>query len=66
LLDAVSALLLHPGSKSEAAASVNISRPVFYDRLGKAERLLGVSLDDPDIRVSLHVSLMAQDVAGAS
>jgi purine catabolism regulator len=29
------------------------------------ERLLGVDLDDPDIRVSLHVALVADEVARA-
>ena len=33
LLDAVRALLSHPTSKSDAAASLHVSRPVFYDRL---------------------------------
>jgi purine catabolism regulator len=63
LLDAVRALVRHPGSKSQAAASLHLSRPVFYDRLAKAERVLGVDLDDPDIRVSLHVALVADEVA---
>jgi purine catabolism regulator len=62
LLDAVRALLNNPTSKSDAAASLHVSRPVFYDRLSKAERVLGVSLDDPDIRVSLHVALVAEEV----
>lgn len=66
LVDAVRALLENPVSKSKAAASLHISRPVFYDRLAKAERLLGVHLDDPDIRVSLHVALVADDLAGQS
>lgn len=64
LVDAVRALVSHPTSKSDGAASLHISRPVFYDRLAKAERLLGVDLDDPDIRVSLHVALIAEEVAG--
>lgn len=63
LLDAVRALVRHPVSKSEAAASLHISRPVLYDRLAKAERVLGVDLDDPDIRVSLHVALVADELA---
>ena len=58
------ALLWHPESKSRAAASVHLSRPAFYDRLAKIERLLGVDLRDPDIRVSLHVALMARELAG--
>lgn len=64
LLDAVRALVRHPASKSEAAASLHVSRPVFYDRLAKAERVLGVDLDDPDIRVSLHVALVADELRG--
>lgn len=66
LTEAVRALVTHPTSKSEAAASLHVSRPVFYDRLTKAQRLLGVDLDDPDIRVSLHVALLAEDVAESS
>jgi purine catabolism regulator len=66
LVDAVRALVTHPASKSEAAASLHISRPVLYDRLAKAERLLGVDIDDPDIRVSLHVALLAEELAAGS
>lgn len=63
LLEALRALVTHPTSKSAAAASLHVSRPVFYDRLAKIETLLGVDLDDPDIRVSLHVALVAEDVS---
>jgi purine catabolism regulator len=63
LLATVAALVSHPSSKSAAAASLHISRPVFYDRLAKVERLLGVDLEDPDIRVSLHAALVADEVA---
>jgi purine catabolism regulator len=63
LLDAVRALVSHPSSKSDAAASLHVSRPVFYDRVAKAERVLGVDLDDPDVRVSVHVALLADEVA---
>ncbi len=62
LLDAVRALVRHPCSKSDAAASLHMSRPAFYDRLAKIERLLGVDLDDADIRVSLHVAVVADEV----
>jgi PucR family transcriptional regulator, purine catabolism regulatory protein len=65
LLDVVRALVRHPGSKSEAAASLHMSRPAFYDRLAKVERLLGVDLDDPDVRVSLHVAVLADEVLSA-
>ncbi|GAA2380211.1 PucR family transcriptional regulator [Dactylosporangium salmoneum] len=65
LLAAVRALLMYPTSKSDAAASLHISRPVFYDRLAKAERVLGASLDDADIRVSLHVAIIADEIGSA-
>ncbi len=62
---ALRALLLHPASKTEAAASLHLSRAAFYDRLARIEALLDVDLDDPDVRVSLHVALVADDVFGA-
>jgi purine catabolism regulator len=62
LTEAVRALVTHPTSKAAAAASLRVSRPVFYDRLEKAARLLGADLDDPDIRVSLHVALLADEI----
>lgn len=63
---ALRALVSHPGSKSEAAASLHLSRPVFYDRLARLERALGVDLDDPDTRVSLHVALLADEMVSAA
>ena len=66
LLAAVRALVQHPGSKAAAAASLHLSRPVFYDRLARAQRVLGVRLDDPDIRVSLHVALLVEEIGAAS
>lgn len=63
LVATVAALLNHPHSKADAAASLHLSRPAFYDRLAKVERLLGVDLDDPEIRVSLQVALVADEVA---
>lgn len=66
LLAALEALLLHPASKTEAAASLHLSRAAFYDRLEKIEQVLGVDLDDPDVRVSLHVALVADELAGKS
>ncbi|TGN66886.1 PucR family transcriptional regulator [Nocardioides eburneiflavus] len=65
LIGSVRALVENPASKSQAAASLHLSRPVFYDRLAKVERLLGAKLDDPDIRVSLHVALLAQQLLTA-
>jgi purine catabolism regulator len=65
LLDTVRALVRHPGSKSEAAAELHLSRSAFYDRLARVEQVLGVDLDDPDILVSLHVAVLADEVFGA-
>ncbi|TIC88500.1 PucR family transcriptional regulator [Nocardioides sp. GY 10113] len=62
LVAALRALVTHPGSKSDAAAALHVSRPVFYDRLAKARRVLGADLDDPDIRVSLQVALMIDEI----
>ena len=63
LLAALRALLLHPASKTEAAASLHLSRAAFYDRLARIERILGADLDDPDVRVSLHVALLADEMS---
>jgi purine catabolism regulator len=62
LLAALRALLLHPASKSDAAASLHLSRAAFYDRLARIEKVLGVDLNDPDARVSLHVALVADEM----
>lgn len=62
LVTALRALLEHPGSKSDAAAGIHLSRPAFYARLAKIESVLGTSLDDPDLRVSLHVALLADEM----
>lgn len=62
LVDAVRALVRHPKGKAAAAESLHVSRPAFYDRLLAASRVLGADLDDPDIRVSLHVALLAEEL----
>jgi purine catabolism regulator len=64
LLAALRALLLHPASKTEAAASLHLSRAAFYDRLARIESVLDADLDDPDVRVSLHVALVADELLG--
>jgi purine catabolism regulator len=64
LVAALRALLLHPASKTEAAASLHLSRAAFYDRLARIEAVLDADLDDPDVRVSLHVALLADELSG--
>ncbi|KQV71330.1 hypothetical protein ASC64_04625 [Nocardioides sp. Root122] len=66
LLAALRALLLHPSSKTEAAASLHLSRAAFYDRLARIEAVLDADLDDPDVRVSLHVALVADELLSES
>lgn len=63
LLQTVRALVTNPTSKTQAAASLHLSRPVFYNRMAKAGRVLGADLDDSDVRVSLHIALLVEEVA---
>ncbi len=65
LAEVLAALLTHPTSKTDAAASLHLSRAAFYDRVARLERVLGVSLDDPEVRLSLHVALIAEELAQA-
>ncbi|MGE4361621.1 MAG: PucR family transcriptional regulator [Mycolicibacterium sp.] len=60
LLDLLAGFLEAPGGKAAAAKSLLLSRPVLYERLAKIESILGVSLDDPYMRTSLHVAVMAK------
>jgi sugar diacid utilization regulator len=46
------------GNKALAAARAHLARPTFYQRLRHIERVLGVSLDEPESRASLHVALL--------
>jgi purine catabolism regulator len=46
-------------NKSAAADAAHLSRPSFYDRLHRVERVLGVDLDQVESCLSLHVALLA-------
>ncbi|MEE4540895.1 PucR family transcriptional regulator [Streptomyces sp. V4-01] len=48
-------------NKSAAAEAAHLSRPSFYDRLRRVERVLGVDLDQVESCLSLHVALLALD-----
>jgi purine catabolism regulator len=50
------------GNKTELARRMNISRPTLYDRLARIERILGVDLDDGEVRTSLHTALLIRDL----
>ncbi|SHH11569.1 PucR family transcriptional regulator [Streptoalloteichus hindustanus] len=62
-VDVLRAYCEHGGNKSAAAAAVHLSRTAYYQRLDRVERLLGVSLDDPESMLSLYVALLAAEVA---
>src|SRR5579875_198757 len=48
------------GNKAVAAQRAHLARPTFYQRLQHIERILGVDLDAPESRTSLHVALLLQ------
>ena len=62
LLGVLRTYLAHGRNKSAAADAAHLSRPSFYERLHKVERVLGVDLGDVESCLSLHVALLALDV----
>ena len=46
-------------NKSAAADAAHLSRPSFYERLHRIERILSVDLDSVESCVALHVALLA-------
>ncbi|MGW9211676.1 PucR family transcriptional regulator [Embleya sp. NPDC055664] len=50
--------LEHGRNKSAAADAAHLSRPSFYERLHRIERVLGVDLDQVESCLSLHVALL--------
>lgn len=46
-------------NKAVAAQQAHLSRPAFYERLRRIERVLDADLDDVESCVSLHVALLA-------
>jgi purine catabolism regulator len=52
----------HGGNKSAAAAAAHMSRTAYYQQLARIEQVLGVSLEDPESVLSLHVALLALNV----
>jgi PucR family transcriptional regulator, purine catabolism regulatory protein len=59
LVSDLAAFLESGGNKTLAASRAHLARPTFYQRLALIERVLGVSLADPESRASLHVALLA-------
>ena len=55
-------LYLNTGrNKAVAAQQAHLSRPAFYERLRRIERVLDADLDDVESCASLHVALLALD-----
>jgi purine catabolism regulator len=48
-------------NKSAAADAAHMSRPSFYERLHRIERILSVDLDSVESCLSLHVALLGLD-----
>ena len=63
LLTDLAAFLESGGNKALAASRAHLARPTFYQRLALIERVLGVSLADPESRASLHVALLAHQAS---
>jgi len=59
LLEVLESYLAAGGNKVSAAKAAHLARPTFYGRLSRIERILGVCLDSPETRTSLHVALLA-------
>ena len=59
LLETLEAYLAAGGRKAQAARALHLERQSLYLRLRRIEELLGVSLDDEDAALSLHLALRA-------
>ncbi|WP_104104297.1 PucR family transcriptional regulator ligand-binding domain-containing protein [Arthrobacter sp. 08Y14] len=54
------------GNKTELARRGYLSRPTLYARLERLEARLGVSLEDPESRTSLHVAVLLRQLRSLS
>lgn len=62
LMSTLRAYVENRGNKSVAASAMHISRPAFYERMSRMQRLLGVDFDDAETLTSLAVALMILDI----
>jgi len=60
LLETLEAYLAAGGRKAEAARTLHLERQSLYLRLQRIEEALGVSLDDEDVVLGLHLALRAR------
>jgi purine catabolism regulator len=59
LLETLEAYLACGGRKAEAARALHLERQSLYLRLHRIEEVLGVSLDDEDVVLGLHLAVRA-------
>ena len=59
LLETLEAYLAAGGRKAEAARTLHLERQSLYLRLRRIEEMLGVSLDDEDVVLGLHLAVRA-------
>jgi purine catabolism regulator len=59
LLETLEAYLAAGGRKAEAARALHLERQSLYLRLRRIEEALGVSLDDEDVALGLHLAVRA-------
>ncbi len=57
-------LLESGGNKAAAARRSHLSRPALYARIARIESALGVSLEDAESRLAVHVALLWLEVGG--
>ncbi|HEV7651413.1 MAG TPA: PucR family transcriptional regulator [Actinophytocola sp.] len=62
LIEALRHFCAHGGNKSAAAAAAHMSRTAYYQQLARVEQVLGVSLEDPESVLSLHVALLVSEI----
>lgn len=59
LVETLQAFLRHHGSMLAVAEDLGVHRNTVRNRLGQVERLVGISLDDPQARVNAWIALQA-------
>jgi purine catabolism regulator len=64
LLEVLRGYCAHGGNISAAAGASHRSRTAYYQQLGRVERILGVSLKEPESMLSVYVALLAAGAAG--
>lgn len=64
LMQVLRELCQYGGNISAAAGAAHRSRTSYYKQVSRIEQILGVSLTDPESRLSLYVALLAMDADG--